>query len=57
MSSPRPTDVLSIMVKITSPFNPRLRYNLYACLTILPPHQERHIWQAEQVLERLRSGK
>jgi len=45
------------MVKITSPFDPRLRYNLYACLTILPPHQERHIWQAEQVLEQLRSGK
>jgi DinB superfamily len=44
-------------VKITSPFDPRIRYNLYACLTILPPHQERHIWQAQQVLERLRSGK
>jgi hypothetical protein len=44
-------------VKITSPFNPRLRYNLYACLTILPAHQERHIWQAGRVLERLRSGK
>jgi DinB superfamily len=43
-------------VKITSPFDPRLRYNLYACLTILPRHQERHIWQAERVLERLRSG-
>jgi hypothetical protein len=45
------------MVKVTSPFNPRLRYNLYACLTILPPHQERHLWQADQVLERLLSGK
>jgi hypothetical protein len=44
-------------VKITSPFDPRLRYNLYACLTILPRHQERHIWQAEQVLEGLRSGR
>jgi DinB superfamily len=43
-------------VKIASPFDPRLRYNLYACLTTLPRHQERHIWQAEQVLERLRSG-
>jgi hypothetical protein len=44
-------------VTITSPFDPRLRYNLYACLTILPRHQERHLWQAEQVLERLRSGR
>lgn len=44
-------------VKITSPFNARLRYNLFACLTVLPRHQERHIWQAEQVLRRLRAGK
>lgn len=44
-------------VKITSPFDPRLRYNLYACLTILPRHQERHVWQAGRVLERLRSGR
>ena len=42
-------------VRITSPFNSRLRYNLYACLTILPPHQERHIRQAEQALEQPRS--
>ena len=43
-------------VKITSPFDPRLRYNLYACFTVLPRHQERHLWQAEQVLERVRSS-
>jgi hypothetical protein len=41
-------------VKVTSPFDPRARYNLYACLTILPRHQHRHLWQAEQALERLR---
>ena len=35
-------------VKITSPFNPRVKYNLYACLTILPRHQHRHLWQAER---------
>lgn len=44
-------------VKIASPFDPRLRYNLYACLTILPRHQERHIWQAERVLEGVRGGR
>lgn len=33
---------------IVSPFNPKLRYNLYACLSILPRHQHRHLWQAEQ---------
>ena len=34
-------------IHITSPFNARIRYNLYACLTILPRHQHRHLWQAE----------
>jgi hypothetical protein len=34
---------------IRSPFDPRIRYNAYACLTILPRHQQRHLWQAEQV--------
>jgi hypothetical protein len=44
-------------IRITSPFNARVRYNLYSCLTILPRHQHRHIWQAEQVLEGLRRGR
>jgi hypothetical protein len=34
---------------IRSPFDSRIRYNAYACLTILPRHQLRHLWQAEQV--------
>ena len=36
-------------VRVVSPFNPRVRYNLYACLSMLPRHQHRHLWQAEQV--------
>jgi hypothetical protein len=36
-------------IKITSPFDARLKYNLYAALTILPRHQHRHLWQAERV--------
>jgi hypothetical protein len=36
-------------VRVASPFDPRARYNLYAALTILPRHQHRHLWQAEQV--------
>ena len=36
-------------VRVTSPFNPRVRYNLYACFMILPRHQHRHLWQAERV--------
>ena len=45
------------LVRITSPFDHRVRYNLYSCLTILPRHQHRHLWQAERVLERLRRGR
>ena len=36
-------------LRIRSPFDPRVSYNLYAALTILPRHQHRHLWQAEQV--------
>ena len=36
---------------IRSPFDSRIRYNVFSCLTILPRHQERHLWQAEQVWE------
>lgn len=35
-------------IRIASPFDPRARYNLYAAFSILPRHQERHIWQAER---------
>jgi hypothetical protein len=35
-------------VRVASPFNPKVRYNLYACLTILPRHEQRHLWQAER---------
>jgi hypothetical protein len=35
-------------VKIASPFNARVRYNIFAGLSILPRHQHRHLWQAEQ---------
>jgi hypothetical protein len=40
-------------VWIRSPFDPRIRYNTYACLTILPRHQHRHLWQAEQVWQEI----
>lgn len=38
-------------VRITSPFNTRVRYNVFAALTILPRHQHRHLWQAEQIVK------
>jgi hypothetical protein len=36
-------------IKVTSPFNAKLKYNLYSCFSILPAHQHRHLWQAEQI--------
>lgn len=36
-------------VKLTSPFNARVRYNIYAGLLILARHQHRHLQQAERV--------
>ena len=42
-------------VRVTSPFNARLRYSLYACFTILSRHQHRHLWQAERVWAGARS--
>lgn len=42
-------------IQVVSPFNAKVRYSLYSCLTILPRHQHRHIWQAEQVAAALQS--
>lgn len=36
-------------VRVTSPFDARARYNLYACLSMQAPHQHRHLQQAEDV--------
>ena len=38
-------------VLLTSAFNAKLRYNLFACLAILARHQHRHLWQAEQAVQ------
>jgi hypothetical protein len=35
-------------VKIVSPFNASVRYNVFSALSILSRHQHRHVWQAEQ---------
>jgi hypothetical protein len=35
-------------VKMVSPFNANVRYNIFSALSILPRHQHRHLWQAEQ---------
>jgi hypothetical protein len=35
-------------VKLASPYDARVRYNLYAALTLVPRHQHRHLLQAER---------
>ncbi len=40
-------------ITITSPFFSWIHYNLFACLSILPRHQHRHLWQAEQAWQEL----
>jgi hypothetical protein len=36
-------------LRVVSPFNARIKYNLYSAFRLLPVHQRRHLWQAEQV--------
>jgi hypothetical protein len=43
-------------VKIVSPFDRRVRYNLYSAFRILVAHQRRHLWQAEQAVAALRQA-
>ena len=35
-------------IRVTSPFDGRVKYNAFAALSILPNHQHRHLQQAEQ---------
>ena len=37
-------------VRVSSSFDARVTYNLFACLRFLPRHQERHLRQAERAL-------
>jgi hypothetical protein len=37
-------------IRVPSPFNAKASYNAFSALSILPPHQERHIWQAARAL-------
>jgi hypothetical protein len=49
----RDTDGLELdRVRIPSPFNRRISYNGYSALGVLPRHQHRHLWQAEQAIRR-----
>ena len=43
-------------VKIASPFLPRLRYSVYFALRVIPGHQRRHLWQAEEAVKDVRAA-
>ncbi|MDZ4674305.1 MAG: DinB family protein [Gemmatimonadota bacterium] len=36
-------------VRVASPFNRKVKYNLFACFGIVARHQHRHLWQAAQL--------
>ena len=40
-------------MKIRSPFNEKIGYNVYAAFVIVLAHERRHLWQAEQTLTRV----
>lgn len=47
----READGLAVdRVRVPSPFSAKASYNAFSALSILPRHQERHIWQAERAL-------
>lgn len=41
-------------MKVVSPFDKRVRYNVFSAFRIVVAHQRRHLWQAEQAIASLR---
>lgn len=37
-------------LKVPSPFNEKLKYNVYSAFRIITAHQRRHLWQARQAV-------
>ena len=42
-------------MRIVSPFDKRVKYNVYSAFRIVAAHQRRHLWQAEQAVNALKS--
>jgi hypothetical protein len=40
-------------IKVISPFDKRVKYNVYSAFRIITAHQRRHLWQAEQAIAAL----
>jgi DinB superfamily len=43
-------------IKVTSPFERRVRYTMWSSLCVTAAHERRHLWQAERALGRAESG-
>jgi DinB superfamily len=44
-------------VRIASPVDRRIRYSIWSSFLVVAAHQRRHLWQAEQAVQTLRSGR
>lgn len=42
--------------RVRSPFDPRIGYSAWSCLRIVPAHQRRHLWIAQETLRALERG-
>lgn len=42
-------------MRIVSPFDKRVRFNVFSAFRIVVAHQRRHLWQAEQAIEAIKS--
>jgi DinB family protein len=42
-------------MKLVSPFDQRVKYNLFSAFRIIAAHQRRHLWQAEQAVAELQA--
>jgi len=40
-------------IRVVSPFDRRVKYNLYSAFRIIAAHERRHLWQAEQAVAAL----
>jgi hypothetical protein len=43
-------------IRVVSPFNARVKYNVYAAFCIVLAHERRHLWQAEQAIAAAAGG-
>lgn len=41
-------------LKVQSPFAKKVKYSLYSTFCIIPAHERRHLWQAEQIFHVLK---